>query len=265
MTRCWPRCPAGSTPRSPPPGGRRRPRGHRRAPRAGQEPAVLPVAARAAAAPWRTPTTPAGPPTCSASRSTSGTCPTASPPTSSTTSSPSTPPAAPRTRACAATRRSSSPRCWTGRVALGFDAVCTGHYARLVQGAAGVELHRAVDAAKDQSYVLGVLTRTSWAARSSRWAPIDQAAGARGGRRARPRGGRQAGQPRHLLHRRRRHRGLPEPATWASAPAPSSTQTGRTRGRPLGRHQFTVGQRRGLRLGGRPPTASRGTCCRSPR
>ncbi len=43
-------------------------------------------------------------------------------------------------------------------VALGFDAVGTGHYARLVQGPAGPELHRAVDVHKDQSYVLGVLT-----------------------------------------------------------------------------------------------------------
>ncbi|HEX6886590.1 MAG TPA: tRNA 2-thiouridine(34) synthase MnmA [Candidatus Nanopelagicales bacterium] len=41
--------------------------------------------------------------------------------------------------------------------ALGFDAVCTGHYARLVDGPAGRELHRAGDVAKDQSYVLGVL------------------------------------------------------------------------------------------------------------
>jgi tRNA-specific 2-thiouridylase len=39
-------------------------------------------------------------------------------------------------------------------VALGFDAVCTGHHARLVDG----QLYRSVDAAKDQSYVLGVLT-----------------------------------------------------------------------------------------------------------
>jgi tRNA-specific 2-thiouridylase len=43
-------------------------------------------------------------------------------------------------------------------VALGFDAVCTGHYARIVDGPDGPELHRAVDADKDQSYVLGVLT-----------------------------------------------------------------------------------------------------------
>ena len=38
--------------------------------------------------------------------------------------------------------------------ALGFDAVATGHYARLSQG----RLRRAVDADKDQSYVLAVLS-----------------------------------------------------------------------------------------------------------
>jgi tRNA-specific 2-thiouridylase len=42
-------------------------------------------------------------------------------------------------------------------LALGFDAVATGHYARVVDTDAGRELHRAADAAKDQSYVLGVL------------------------------------------------------------------------------------------------------------
>ncbi|MDN6795636.1 MAG: tRNA 2-thiouridine(34) synthase MnmA [Propionibacterium sp.] len=41
--------------------------------------------------------------------------------------------------------------------ALGFDAVCTGHYARIVQGVGGPQLHRAVDEAKDQSYVLAVM------------------------------------------------------------------------------------------------------------
>ncbi|KQT93988.1 tRNA-specific 2-thiouridylase [Marmoricola sp. Leaf446] len=45
-------------------------------------------------------------------------------------------------------------------LALGFDAVATGHYARLLPGSDGeVELHRAADGAKDQSYVLGVLTQ----------------------------------------------------------------------------------------------------------
>lgn len=43
-------------------------------------------------------------------------------------------------------------------IELGFDAVATGHYAILVDGPEGRELHRASDAAKDQSYVLGVLT-----------------------------------------------------------------------------------------------------------
>jgi tRNA-specific 2-thiouridylase len=44
-------------------------------------------------------------------------------------------------------------------LALGFDAVCTGHYASLLTDAAGnLELHRSAALAKDQSYVLGVLT-----------------------------------------------------------------------------------------------------------
>jgi len=44
-------------------------------------------------------------------------------------------------------------------LALGFDAVCTGHYAIVVTNDAGQrELHRASAWAKDQSYVLGVLT-----------------------------------------------------------------------------------------------------------
>jgi tRNA-specific 2-thiouridylase len=46
-------------------------------------------------------------------------------------------------------------------LALGFDAVATGHYAQLRSGPASegglVEMHRSVDHGKDQSYVLGVL------------------------------------------------------------------------------------------------------------
>ena len=45
-------------------------------------------------------------------------------------------------------------------LALGFEAVATGHYAQLRTGADGlVEMHRATDMGKDQSYVLGVLTQ----------------------------------------------------------------------------------------------------------
>jgi tRNA-specific 2-thiouridylase len=42
-------------------------------------------------------------------------------------------------------------------IAMDFDALATGHYAQIVNGPNGAELHRAVDDAKDQSYVLGVL------------------------------------------------------------------------------------------------------------
>lgn len=46
-------------------------------------------------------------------------------------------------------------------VSLGFDAVATGHYARLTQPVDGGDgfLRRAVDPTKDQSYVLGVLSQ----------------------------------------------------------------------------------------------------------
>ncbi len=45
-------------------------------------------------------------------------------------------------------------------IGLGFDAVVTGHYAQLRTGPDGlIEMHRAADVAKDQSYVLGVLTQ----------------------------------------------------------------------------------------------------------
>ena len=45
-------------------------------------------------------------------------------------------------------------------LALGFDAVCTGHYASVTKDEDGnYELHRSLEMAKDQSYVLGVLTQ----------------------------------------------------------------------------------------------------------
>ena len=49
-------------------------------------------------------------------------------------------------------------------LALGFDGVVTGHYATLHTDADGlIELHRAADHGKDQSYVLGVLTQSQLA------------------------------------------------------------------------------------------------------
>ena len=42
---------------------------------------------------------------------------------------------------------------------LGFDRLATGHYARVIHGAGGPELHAAIDDAKDQSYMLYHLDR----------------------------------------------------------------------------------------------------------
>lgn len=42
---------------------------------------------------------------------------------------------------------------------LGFDAVATGHYARLERTASGTRMYRGIDAGKDQSYVLAVLNQ----------------------------------------------------------------------------------------------------------
>ncbi len=90
-------------------------------------------------------------------------------------------------------------------VALGFDAVVTGHHARLVAG----RLTRSVDRAKDQSYVLGVLTPAQLSRAMFPDRRLDQGAGACRGGRARAFGRRQAGLPRHLLHRRRRYPRVP--------------------------------------------------------
>ncbi len=81
-------------------------------------------------------------------------------------------------------------------LALGFDAVATGHYARLEQG----RLRRAVDRDKDQSYVLAVLTAGQLRARGVPDRRYRQARDPRRGGAARLGGGREARQPRHLLH-----------------------------------------------------------------
>ena len=90
-------------------------------------------------------------------------------------------------------------------LALGFDAVVTGHHARLEDGV----LRRSVDAAKDQSYVLAVLTRDQLAHAIFPLGGSTKAEVRAEAATPRARGRREAGQPRHLLHRRRRHRRLP--------------------------------------------------------
>jgi tRNA-specific 2-thiouridylase len=126
--------------------------------------------------------------------------------------------------------------------ALGFDAVVTGHHARLADG----ELRRSVDPAKDQSYVLGVLTAGQLAGAVF---PLGGMTKARVREIAAERGFGVAAKPdshdicfipdgdtRAFLTRRRG--ALPGPVVDAG--------TGAVLGEHAGAYGFTVGQRRGL-------------------
>jgi len=140
-------------------------------------------------------------------------------------------------------------------LALGFDAVCTGHYARLVQGDSGPELHRAVDSAKDQSYVLGVLTpeqiaRSVFPLGGSLKREVRVEAAARGLTVADKPDSHDIcfvpdGDTAGFLRRR-----------LGDAPGPVVDEEGRRVGEHEGAFAFTVGQRRGLGLG-RPASDGR--------
>ena len=133
-------------------------------------------------------------------------------------------------------------------VALGFDAVATGHYARVVQGPSGRELHRAVDTAKDQSYVLGVLdagqlARSFFPLGDSTKAQVREEAAERGFSVARKPDSHDIcfipdGDTRKWLTGRLGER----PGELVDA------ATGAVVGTHAGTHGFTVGQRRGLGL-----------------
>src|SRR5207342_1196305 len=139
-------------------------------------------------------------------------------------------------------------------IALGFDAVATGHYAQLRTGADGsVEMHRAVDHGKDQSYVLGVLTQEQL---SHSLFPLGDT-------------------PKSAIREEASRRGLlvaekpdshdicfvadGDNAGWLReklgdrAPNHGGAIVDAASGEELGRHDgtygFTIGQRRGLRLG----------------
>ncbi|MDQ1483649.1 MAG: tRNA-uridine 2-sulfurtransferase, partial [Actinomycetota bacterium] len=134
-------------------------------------------------------------------------------------------------------------------LALGFDAVATGHYARIVEGAGGArELHRAVDLAKDQSYVLGVLDEDQLA-RS--FFPLGDTAKPQVRQEAAARGFYVADKPdSHDICF------IPDGDTgkWLTdrlgeQPGDIVDSDGTKVGQHSGAYAFTVGQRRGLRLG----------------
>ncbi|HPU12430.1 MAG TPA: tRNA 2-thiouridine(34) synthase MnmA [Aeromicrobium sp.] len=133
-------------------------------------------------------------------------------------------------------------------LALGFDGVVTGHYARLVENDGVVEMHRAEDHGKDQSYVLGVLTQDQL--RRSLFPLGDD--------------------PKTTVRAEAAQRGLQvankpdshdicfisdgDNAGWledklGAQPGPIVDETGAEVGSHTGAFAFTIGQRRGLRLG----------------
>jgi tRNA-specific 2-thiouridylase len=134
-------------------------------------------------------------------------------------------------------------------VALGFDAVCTGHHARLVPAGPGraPRLARSVDLAKDQSYVLAVLTGDQL---SRALFPLGDSTKTQVRAEAAARGLAVAGKPDShdvcfiadgdtsgFLARR-----------LGAAPGPIVDRDGAVIGSHQGSYGYTVGQRRGLRI-----------------
>jgi tRNA-uridine 2-sulfurtransferase len=128
-------------------------------------------------------------------------------------------------------------------LALGFDAICTGHYARIIDG----RLHRAVDNSKDQSYVLAVLRPDQIAASMF---PLGDSLKTQVREEAAARGLAVAAKPdSHDICF------IPsgDTAGWlrgklGSAPGEVVDESGQVLGEHDGTYGFTVGQRRGLAL-----------------
>lgn len=132
---------------------------------------------------------------------------------------------------------------------LGFDAVCTGHYATLVDGPEGRELHRASDEAKDQSYVLGVLSAEQLAHAYFPLGSTPSKAVVRAEAAARGLTVAQKPDSHDICF-------IPDGDTrgWlaervGATPGDVVDREGAVVGRHEGAHAFTVGQRRGLSLG----------------
>jgi tRNA-uridine 2-sulfurtransferase len=138
-------------------------------------------------------------------------------------------------------------------VALGFDAVCTGHHARLAPAdGGGQRLLRSVDQAKDQSYVLAVLTseqlaRAMFPLGESTKDQVRQEAAARGLAVADKPDSHDVcfiadGDTRKFLR-----------GQLGSVPGPIVDTQGTVIGRHDGSYGFTVGQRKGLGIGAPAP------------
>ncbi|MGD7787902.1 tRNA 2-thiouridine(34) synthase MnmA [Propionibacteriaceae bacterium Y1700] len=133
-------------------------------------------------------------------------------------------------------------------MALGFDAVATGHYAQLTETDGRVELRRAVDQDKDQSYVLGVLDQhqlrhSAFPLGDTRKPEVRDEAERRGLIVARKPDSHDIcfipdGDTQGFLDARLGQR-----------PGTIVDESGQELGEHAGTHQFTIGQRKGLNLG----------------
>jgi tRNA-specific 2-thiouridylase len=139
---------------------------------------------------------------------------------------------------------------------LGADFIATGHYARVAQDADGPRLLRAADGNKDQTYFLATVER----------AMLERVLFPVGGL-AKPevrRIAQQAGLPNHrkddstgicFIGERPMREFLAR--YLAPAPGPIEDEHGRVLGEHAGLMFFTLGQRRGLRIGGRRGAAEK--------
>jgi tRNA-uridine 2-sulfurtransferase len=137
---------------------------------------------------------------------------------------------------------------------LGADRFATGHYARILPGPAGAELHKACDAAKDQSYFLHAVDMAQLAATLMPIGELEKGA----------------------VRERARRAGLPvfdKPDSTgicfvgerpfreflgrflADRPGPIESADGERLGLHQGLAFYTLGQREGLGIGGRPGRA----------
>jgi tRNA-uridine 2-sulfurtransferase len=136
--------------------------------------------------------------------------------------------------------------------ALGFDGVVTGHYAQIDHGVDGVyRLRRAVETEKDQSYVLHMLqqrdlARLHFPIGAHHKSEVRQLAAARG----LPTADRPESQDICFVPNGDYRQLLAEEAPQALVAGPIVDQQGREIGRHQGLPLYTVGQRRGLGLGG---------------
>ena len=135
---------------------------------------------------------------------------------------------------------------------LGAECLATGHYARRLDTAAGPELHRAADAARDQSYFLFATTREQLARLCLPIGafPDKAAVRAHAARIGLPVAAKPDSQDICFARPGRHAEIVAALRPGAGRPGPILAEDGARLGTHRGIEHFTVGQRRGLGLGG---------------